>query len=43
MSKSENIIDFTLIEDDITKVIKGNDKEHPIMIELEGSNTLLES
>ena len=35
MSKSENIIDLILTEDDIIKAIKGDDKRHPIMIESE--------
>ena len=35
MSKSENIIDLTLTEDDNTEAIDGDDKSHPIMIESE--------
>ncbi len=35
MSKSEDIIDLILIEDDITEALKGNNKSHPIMIESE--------
>ncbi len=39
MSESEDIIDFTLTEDDITETLKGNDESYPIMIELEEKNT----
>src|SRR6266542_1802206 len=35
MSESEDIIDLTLIEDDITEAIDGDDESHPIMIESE--------
>ncbi len=33
MSKSEDIIDLTLAEDDITEAINGDDESHPILIE----------
>src|SRR6266542_2955717 len=39
MSESEDIIDLTLIEDDITEVLDGDDKSHPIMIESEEEST----
>src|SRR6266540_6450049 len=35
MSGTEDIIDLTLIEDDITEAMDGDDKSHPIMIESE--------
>src|SRR6266545_5180495 len=35
MSESEDVIDLTLTEDDITEVIDGDDESHPIMIESE--------
>src|SRR6266496_1224904 len=35
MSESEDIIDPTLVEDDITEVLNGDDESHPIMIESE--------
>ena len=38
MSESEDIIDLTLIEDDINEVLKGDDENHPIMIESEEKN-----
>ena len=37
MSKSEDIIDLTLTEDD-TEALKGDDESHPIMIESEEEN-----
>ncbi len=40
MSESEDIIDLTLTEDDITEAMDGDDKSHPIMIELEEESTL---
>ena len=40
MSKSENIIDLTLIEDDITEVLDGDDESHPITIESGEESTL---
>ncbi len=43
MSKSEDVINLTLIEDDITKALKGDDESHPIMIELEKKNTSSDS
>ncbi len=39
MSKSEDIIDLTLTEDDITEVMDGDDESHPIMIESEEKST----
>src|SRR6266511_1733827 len=39
MSESEDIIDLTLIEDDITEAIDEDDKSHPIMIESEEKST----
>ena len=38
MSESEDVIDLTLIEDNITKAMEGDDKSHPIMIESEKSS-----
>ncbi len=35
MSESEDIIDLTLTEDDVTEAMNGDDKGHPIMIESE--------
>jgi len=35
MSESEDIIDLTLTEDDITEALEGDDESHPIMIESE--------
>ena len=35
MSESEDIIDLTLTEDDITEAMDGDDESHPIMIESE--------
>ncbi len=35
ISKLEDIIDFTLTEDDITEALEGDNKSHPIMIESE--------
>ncbi len=32
MSESEDIIDLTLTEDDITEALKGNDESYPIII-----------
>ncbi|SRR6266542_2066875 len=43
MSKSKDIIDLTLIEDDITEALEGNDKSHPIMIESEKKSILSDS
>ncbi len=40
MSESEDIIDLTLMKDDITEVLDGDDKSHPIMIESEKESTL---
>src|SRR6266498_3152912 len=39
MSESEDIIDLTLTEDDITEVMDGDDESHPIMIESEEKST----
>ena len=39
MSKSEDIIDLTLIEDDITEALEGDDESHSIMIESEEEST----
>jgi len=39
MSESEDIIDLTLIEDDITEAMDGDDESHPIMIESEKEST----
>ena len=39
MSESEDVIDLTLTEDDITKVMDGDDESRPIMIESEEENT----
>src|SRR6266542_3216162 len=38
MSESEDIIDFTLTEDD-TEALKGDNKSYPIMIDLEEEST----
>src|SRR6266498_5327989 len=35
MSESEDIIDLTLIEDDNTEAMKGDDESHSIMLESE--------
>ncbi len=32
ISESEDIIDLTLTEDDITEALEGNDKSYPIII-----------
>ncbi len=42
MSESEDIIDLTLIEDDITEASEGDDESYPIMIESEEKSTSLE-
>ncbi len=39
MSESEDVIDLTLTEDDITEAIDGDDESHPIMIESEENST----
>ncbi len=39
MSESEDIIDLTFTEDDITEAMDGDDKSHSIMIESEEENT----
>ncbi len=43
ISKSEDIINLTLTEDNITEVIEGDDKGHPIMIESEKDSILSNS
>src|SRR6266498_3721592 len=43
MSESEDIIDLTLIENDITKAIEDDNEEHSIMIELEKDGISLNS
>ena len=43
MSKSKDIIDLTLTENDITEAIEGDDEEHPIMIRLEENSILSDS
>ncbi len=43
MSESENIIDLTLTEDDITEAIEGDNERHPIMIESEEDSIFLDS
>jgi len=43
MSKLEDTIDLTLIEDNITEVLKGDDESHPIMIESEENSISLDS
>src|SRR6266542_2207601 len=39
MSESEDIIDFTLTEDDITEAMDGDDESHPIVVESEKEST----
>ena len=39
MSKSKDIIDFTLTEDDINEAMEGDDESHLIMIESEEERT----
>jgi len=39
VSESEDIIDLTLTEDDITEALDGDDESHPIMIESEEKST----
>ncbi len=39
ISESEDIIDLTLMEDDITEALKGDDENHPIIIESEKEST----
>ncbi len=39
MSESEDKIDFTLTENDITEAMDGDDERHPIMIESEEEST----
>jgi len=42
MGESEDIIDLTITEDDLTKALKGNNESHPIMIESEEESTSLD-
>src|SRR6266542_6972606 len=39
MSESEDIIDLTIAEDDITEALESDDESHPIMIESEEKST----
>src|SRR6266540_519348 len=39
MSESEDIIDLTITDDDVTEVMDGDDESHPIMIDSEKENT----
>src|SRR6266498_1820116 len=39
ISESEDIIDFTLTEDNIIKTLKGDDESHLIMVESEDEST----
>jgi len=43
MSELENIIDLTLIENDITEIIEDDDKGHPIMIDSKKNDISSES
>ncbi len=40
MSESEDIIDLTLIKDDITEALEGDDESYLIMVESEEESTL---
>ena len=40
ISESEDIIDLTLTEDDITEALEKDDESHPIMVESEEESTL---
>ncbi len=42
MSESEDIIDLTLTEDNITEASKGDDERHSIIIESEEESTSLD-
>jgi len=42
ISKSKDIIDLTLTEDDITETIDGDDESHPIMITSEEESISLD-
>src|SRR6266496_5246121 len=42
MSESEDVIDLTLTEDDITEVMDGDDESRPIMIDSEEESTSLD-
>ncbi len=39
MSESEDVIDLTLTEDDITEALEGDDESYPTMIESEKEST----
>ncbi len=39
MNELEDVIDLTLIEDDITEALKEDDENHPIMIESKENST----
>src|SRR6266540_163615 len=39
MSESEDVIDLTLTENNITEVMDGDDESHPIMVESEEEST----
>src|SRR6266498_1531714 len=39
ISDSEDVIDLTLMEDDITEAMDRDDENHPIMIKLEDEST----
>ncbi len=43
INESKNIIDFTLIEDDTTKAIEGNDKGYLIIVKSEKNEILSDS
>jgi len=43
MSESEDIIDLILTKNDITKVMKDDDKKYPIMINSEENDTSSEN
>ena len=39
ISESEDVIDLTLMEDDIIKAMEGDDESHPIMVESKEEST----
>jgi len=43
VSELKDVIDLILTEDDSMKAMKGNNKGHPIIIDLEENNTSLDS
>jgi len=43
MSELEDIIDLTIIDDDITEAIKGDDEGYPIMIKSKKESTSSDS